>query len=331
MTKTIKSLFGAVLPLLVFASTNGALAQTARIAFSEQVSTQVSVKPAKYANYNQIFSMNPDGSGVVQLTSIAASSGGPKWSPDQQYIAFVRTNYLMAMRADGTGSFKVVPASGAGAVDWSPDGTKLIYTNPLKSSDGKYHDDLYFVSVDTATGAVGTPAFFAAGPSYDPNWSDDGTKVAFDRYPTSGSGLSSIIVHDVATGAEYNFSTLIALIAAPNNWFWGPHWSPDGTMLAFEGDEKVTTTTQKGKNTITTTTGTPVEVFIANADGSDLFQVTPTSIGSFLPASWSVLPTWSPDGSNLAFVNGNSGIYTTVLGSGVFTFLHAGSLPDWNP
>src|ERR1019366_1622786 len=180
-TKIIKSLFGAVLPLLVFASTNGALAQTARIAFSAPASVQTSVKPAKYATYHQIFSMNPDGSGVVQLTSAAASWGGPKWSPDQQYIAFVRTNYLMVMRADGSGSFKVVPASIAGWVDWSPDGTKLIYTNPLKSSDGTYHDDLYVVSVDPATGAVGTPALFAPGPSYDPNWSNDGTKVAFDR------------------------------------------------------------------------------------------------------------------------------------------------------
>jgi Tol biopolymer transport system component len=327
-TKIIKSLFAAVLPLLVFASTNGALAQTAlRIAFTAPVSVQTSVRPAKYATYDQIFSMNPDGSGVEQLTSAAAISEGPKWSPDQQYIAFVRTNYLMVMRADGNGSFKVVPASSAGWVDWSADGTKLIYTNPLKSSDGTYHDDLYVVTVNPSDGAVGTPAFFAAGPSYDPNWSDDGTKVAFDRYPTSGGGDSSIIVRDVATGVEYNFSALVAVTAAPNNWFWGPHWNPDGTMLAFEGDERVTTTTKKG----TTTTDTPMEVFIANADASGLFQVTPSTIGSFLPASWSVMPAWSPDGLSLAFLNGNSGIYTTVLGSGVFTFLHAGIQPDWNP
>jgi hypothetical protein len=75
-TKIIKSMFGAVLSLLVFASTNGALAQAARIAFTAPASVQTSVKPAKYSTYDQIFSMNPDGSGVVQLTSAAASSGG---------------------------------------------------------------------------------------------------------------------------------------------------------------------------------------------------------------------------------------------------------------
>src|SRR6185437_4422611 len=178
--KIIKSLFAAISPLLVFASTNGANAQTvARIAFVAPASVQTSMRPAKYATYNQIFSMNPDGSGVVQLTSIATLLDDPKWSPDQQYIAFVCTNYLMVMRADGSGSFKVVPATGAGGLDWSPDGTKLIYTNPLKSSAGTYHDDLYVVSVDPTTGTVGAPAFFASGPSYDPNCSADGTKVVF--------------------------------------------------------------------------------------------------------------------------------------------------------
>ena len=86
-------------------------------------------------------------------------------------------------------------------------------------------------------------------------------------------------------------------------------------MLAFEGDARVTTTTKTGKKTITTTTDTPIQVFIANADGSGVFQVTSTSIGSAQPA-------WSPDGSSLAFAS-NSGIYSTVLGSGVFNFLHA--------
>jgi Tol biopolymer transport system component len=96
-------------------------------------------------------------------------------------------------------------------------------------------------------------------------------------------------------------------------------------MIAFEGDETVTTTT-KGKNgkSTTTTTITPVEVYIANADGSGLFQVTPTSTES-------VMPAWSPDGTSLAFLNVNSGINITVPGSGVFTFLHAGTQPDWNP
>jgi hypothetical protein len=50
-------------------------AQTvSRIAFHALVTVQTKGKPA--ASYQQIFSMNPDGSGVLQLTSATANSGG---------------------------------------------------------------------------------------------------------------------------------------------------------------------------------------------------------------------------------------------------------------
>lgn len=290
-----QTVFGVSLTaLLALGTIHSAPAQSvARIAFSAPVAV------SKRASYTQIFSMNPDGSGAAQLTSAAANSDNPAWSPNQAYIAFIRTNYLMVMRADGSGTFPVAQAEGAGVstVDWSPDGT--------------YHDDLYTVQVDPATGAVGTPALFAPGPSYDANWSPDGTKVAFDRHDSSGN--SAIIVRDVASGAEYSFS---ALLAAPNSW--GPSWNPDSTMLAFQANVTVTTTTRKG-----TTTTTKGEAFIAQADGSGLLQVTPSS------SAGGDLPTWSPDGTTLAFQNG--GIYKTVTGSGVVTFVHAGNSPDWAP
>ena len=309
--RIVKSLSSAFLPLLVmFAFATSAVAQTAaRIVFSARVSTLISPKPARYASYTQIFSMNPDGSGVTQLTSGTVNSDNPAWSPDQQYIAFTRGTEVTVMGANGSGAFPVAEAVGAGvsSLSWSPDGTELAYTG------GDNNNDLYVVSLDAATGAVGTPALLAAGPSYDVNWSPDGTNVAFDRYDSSGN--SAIIVHDVATGAEYNFS---ALISAPNSW--GPSWSPSGTMLAFQATATVKITTKKG-----TTTTTIYPLFIANADGTDLLQVTPSS------SEGGYLPTWSPDGTTLAFISESGGIYKMVIGSDVLTFLNAGTAPDWNP
>jgi Tol biopolymer transport system component len=258
--------------------------------------------------------MNPDGSGVTQLTSGAVNSDNPAWSPGQQYIAFTRGTEVTVMEANGSGAFPVAAAVGAGdsSLSWSANGTELAFTSADENND------LYAVSVDAATHTASAPALLAAGPSYDVNWSPDGTQVAFDRYNTSGN--SSIIVHEVATGAEYNFSDLAATAGAPNSW--DPSWSPSGTMLAFQATTTLKTTTKKG-----TTTTTIYPVFIANANGTDLLQVTPSSTAF----GYEFGATWSPDGTSLAFMNGYGNTYKTVIGSDVFTFLGDESFPDWNP
>ena len=300
-----RPLFGALFTVLAVSTlTASALAQSAaRIAFSAPVSTLISTKPTRYTTYTQIFSMNPDGSGVTQLTSGAVDSDNPAWSPNQQYIAFTRGTEVTVMQANGSGAFPVATAVGAGvsSLSWSADGTELAFTS------GDANNDLYVVSVNTANETAGTPALLAPGPSYDVNWSPDGTKLAFDRYDSSGN--SAIIVHEMSTGAEYNFSSQIS---DPGSW--GPSWSPDSTMLAFQGVVTETVKTKKG-----TTTTTTYPLCIANAEATDFVQVAP----------YGVLPTWSPDGTTLAFSNG--GIYKTVISSGVVTFLRGGSTPDWNP
>jgi Tol biopolymer transport system component len=50
-------------------------------------------------NYNDIYAMRPDGSGVRRLTTTGAET--PAWSPDGRHIAFSRGG-LFVMRADGS-------------------------------------------------------------------------------------------------------------------------------------------------------------------------------------------------------------------------------------
>jgi TolB protein len=70
-----------------------------------------------------------------------------------------------------------------------------------------------------------------------------------------------------------------------------PAWSPDGRRLAFTRNEDV------GEST----TFTFDDVFVMDADGSDLRQVTADEADL-----WSGQPTWSPDGKELAYVRGES-------------------------
>lgn len=103
-----------------------------------------------------------------------------------------------------------------------------------------------------------------------------------------------------------------------------PTWSPDGSQIAFMRDIH---SAGAGK-------GQQYEVFIMNADGSNLQNVTqhPASEGNV---------GWSPDGRHIVFSsnrNEDVDIYTLELATGITTQLTDNSkdgglsaAPDWSP
>src|SRR3954447_8887580 len=55
-----------------------------------------------FASGGDIWTMNPDGSGQVNLTNDAATQGSPSWSPDGTKIAYDQGDQTFVMNADGT-------------------------------------------------------------------------------------------------------------------------------------------------------------------------------------------------------------------------------------
>lgn len=162
-------------------------------------------------NWN-IYTMNPDGSGITRLTDSSDSDYYASWSPDGTKIAFFRDGSirgLFVMNADGTGIFQLTSSVDRDP-EWSPDGTKIAVSR-LDEGVSK----IFVISSD-GSGATLLPG--NSTRDYDPTWSPDGTKIAF----VVKSGDNGVyIMNSDGTGA--------AKLADGED----PEWSPDGTKIAF--------------------------------------------------------------------------------------------------
>lgn len=117
----------------------------------------------------------------------------PAVSPDGSRVAtvtFSNPEKIRVTNADGSGFKELpVPAELNSSVDWSPDGSQIVY-----SADEEPIDRIRVAPADgSGPGhAIEMPAGWVV--PYDAMFSPDGTRVAFDAYPTSGPGYRQILV-----------------------------------------------------------------------------------------------------------------------------------------
>ncbi len=111
-------------------------------------------------------------------------------------------------------------------------------------------------------------------PDFTPAWSPDGTTVAFVSLHVGSSQVSQLYTMDPQGGQRTRLTDLKAGNVLE------PAWSPDGERIAFYASF-----------------GGAIddELYIVDADGSDLVRITNNTRSDSNPA-------WSPDGTRLAFV-----------------------------
>ncbi len=176
-----------------------------------------------------LFSMDPSGGSVRQVTNGSLFDGDPAISPDGTLVAFDRsggphppTPAIFVMNMDGTHVARVTtpPASakdGDTNPDFSPDGKRLAFVR-----DGA----IYIVAIDGSGLRQVTPASLLASR---PQWSPDGSKILFGNSDTASADVGQN-VHVV----NVDGSGLVALTSETSpDRAADPTWSPDGSMIGF--------------------------------------------------------------------------------------------------
>ncbi|MFQ5426988.1 MAG: hypothetical protein ACE5EV_07900, partial [Gaiellales bacterium] len=241
-----------------------------------------------------IFLMNPDGSGVVNLTDDAIIDGDPAISPDGQRIAFRRGEGgglwdIWVMNIDGTNAVGLTSVGGNNCPAWSPDGTRIAFV-----SDRDGNRELYVMNAD---GTNQIRLINDADLDLCASWSPDGTQLAFIRAP-GGLGGDIYTINADGTG-------LASVTAGP--WFSLVRWSPDGGRFAASSITDPTLTA--GLN-------------VMNADGSGQQVLVDRAGVNIIGVSW------SPDGTRIAF--GRQGIWVVNDdGTGLTQIAASKEWPSW--
>ena len=226
----------------------------------------------------------------------ARSEKQPVFSPDGKVIAYVSNAkgnddiyFDISFGQSDAGQFITSQSTSDPGNDthpsWHPSGDYLAFTT---NRNGKAEIYLVNLSNNLLDEQFLVPGKFEKEPliqmserhAYSPEYSPDGTLVAFTSELVSGDGLADIYIHNIGTGENTNITnTDMANV--------GQHdWSSDGSKLIFRADPDATDTYHPSQ----------LEIFTIHKDGSNLVQITNNEK---LDAS----PKWSEDDTSIYFVS----------------------------
>ncbi len=204
-----------------------------------------------------IYAMDIDGNNVRQLTNNTVLDNVPSWSPDGTQIIFSSdtrndgTFDIYSMQPDGSGLQMLFSNSQRNSHPrYNPEMKSLVFTTGTPRDSGKWEIGRYILSSQDYTLMTNNDT-----RDRSPCYSPDGKQILFltagigDR---QALGLSALAVMD-ADGSNAH------IVYDGVGLEWGADYSPDGQYISF--------------TTVAASTGRD-EVFIMNADGSNIVQVT---------------------------------------------------------
>ncbi len=221
----------------------------------------------------------------------------PAWSPDGVTIAYT---HVTSVSGEPTGIWlldlstekKHFLTPGMSA-DWSPDGRQLVY---VKNTN-------IFV---TDTSASNQQQLTDWGDCYNPDWSADGKRIAFDTNRNDPKGANVIWLMNVDGSDKIDISQ-----HGVGEWR-EPKWRQDGQSILH----------------IRYTDHPTPDLYVVNSEGTNAIRLTNNN-------RTDDYPTWSPDGKHIvwdSYGGGTGGIWImNADGSEQHLLIPYGGFPSWSP
>jgi len=222
---------------------------------------------------SDIYAIDVDRDGLIRLTSHPADDRDPAFAPDGRQLVFASHRdgnwdvYRMAIesglvtRLTFSDTYEAAPA-------WSPDGQWIVFESYRENNL-----DLYMMR--SSDGSQVTRLTKDSAPDVNPAWSPDGKSIVFSSYRQGNKDI-----YLLPLDSEQGEADLANLTNSPDRDEDHPAWSIDGRRLAY-------------------TSGRPGDQLIyVNTFDPAFRSLQEAEVGLFGQGSG---PTWSPDGSAIAF------------------------------
>jgi Tol biopolymer transport system component len=207
----------------------------AKLAFD---SNRADPDPTDTRAINDIFKMNPDGTGVVKLTDSKAFNSGAGWSPDGRRIAFESNRAdrpgrfeIHVMDSDGTNVRRVTTLPAYAIFDlaprFSPDGRRIVFTRYVVDNAVSA---LFTVRVDGGGLKRLTPWINGAG---DADYSPDGKKLVFEAFSLTENHRCYGNIYTVDSDGQHLTNITDNRCKEGSS---DPVWSPNGKKILFLQD-----------------------------------------------------------------------------------------------